>query len=71
MSVDYEPIQDFLKRVRSIGKAAGGKKELRLSLEEANRLAVNIAELMTALAKDNATEEVYEIVLDGGALKTT
>jgi hypothetical protein len=67
MGVDYEPIRDFLKRVRSLGKTSGAKKELRLSLEEANRLAVNIAELMTQLASENGEEEVVQIVLDGGS----
>jgi hypothetical protein len=67
MTVDYQPIQDFLKRVRSLGNTSGAKKELRLSIEEANRLAVNIAELMTDLARGSNEEEVVQIVVDGGS----
>lgn len=69
--VDYEPIQDFLKRVRAVGNSGGGKKELRLSFDEANRLAVNLAELLAAATRENSKDEVLQIVVDGGDFTST
>ena len=63
--MNYEPIDNFLARVRKLNR---GAKDMRLSFEEAQLLAINIAELMSQLNKDNQKAVVVAApsVIDGG-----
>jgi hypothetical protein len=63
---DFTPIENFLQRARGLGGSRS--KELRLSLEEATTLAINVGELLVKLAKAEQAEpeETIELVVSGG-----
>ncbi len=61
----FEAIDDFLARVRKLNKS---NKDFRLSYEEANALAVSLAELLAQLnqKKPVGSEVMTPSVIDGG-----
>ena len=64
--VNYEPIDDFLNRVRKLNKA---NKEMRLSYDEAQTLAITIGQMMSQLAKKGDSTPItasLPSVIDGG-----
>ena len=66
--MNYEPIEDFLARVKKLSRSAS--KDMRLSFEEANLLALNIGELMTQLKKNETgkpTKVDFPKIIDGGS----
>ena len=63
--MNYDPINDFLARVKRLQG-----KDMRLSFQEANLLAVNLAELLSQLnQKAPAATSVAPSVIDGGSFK--
>ncbi len=63
--MNYEPINDFLARVKRLSG-----KDMRLSFQEANLLAVNLAELLSQLnQKAPAATTSAPSVIDGGSFK--
>lgn len=64
--MNYEPIEDFLARVRRLNRSTS--KDMRLSFEEAQLLALNIGEMMTQLNKKGGDTKPVELpdVIDGG-----
>lgn len=69
--MNYEPIEDFLSRVKKLSRSAS--KDMRLSFEEAQLLALNIGELMTQLNKKSEGKGPVELptVIDGGTFPNT
>lgn len=66
--MNYEPIEDFLARVKKLSRSAS--KDMRLSFEEANLLALNIGELMTQLKKNETGKSAkidFPKIIDGGS----
>ena len=67
--VNFEPIDDFLGRVRKLNRA---NKEMRLSFEEAQTLAITIGQMMSELAKKKMEEPPISNtsrIMDGGLFK--
>lgn len=64
--MNYEPIENFLARVRKLNRSTS--KDMRLSFEEAQLLALNIGEMMTQLHKKGSEVKTVEFpeVIDGG-----
>ena len=60
----FEPIEDFLARVRKLNKA---NKDMRLSYEEANLLAISIAEMLAHLSKKPDPIVTAPTIIDGGS----
>ena len=67
---DFTPIEAFLERARLLTSTRS--RELRLSVEEATNLAINIGELLNQLSKKQlSTPEVVEVVMNGGDFTST
>ncbi len=69
----FEAIDDFLNRVKQLSRS--GSKDMRLSFQEANILAITIAELLTHVGKQataapaQSSAVVAPSVIDGGTFK--
>ena len=61
--MNYDPINNFLDRARKMSKSS---KELRLTYEETNTLAINLAQLLAEL-KQKGDSSTTSVVLDGGS----
>lgn len=68
------PLQQFIQQVK--GADAGRAKEVKLSIDQAKRLAFTLGEVMSRLEGDleklifenkTSPEEVIEVRVDGGA----
>jgi hypothetical protein len=67
------PLQQFIQQVRSAD--AGKAKEVKLTIDQAKKLAFTIGEVMSRLEGDleklvaenkSSTTEVIDVVMDGG-----
>ena len=69
----FEAIDDFLNRVKQLSRS--GSKDMRLSFQEANLLAITIAELLTHVSKQatatppQASSVAPPSVIAGGTFK--
>lgn len=61
-----DPVTSFLERVKQM--QTGRSKEMRMSYEEANKLALTIAQLVTEAAKKVEPDDGI-VVIRGGPLK--
>jgi hypothetical protein len=64
--MNLEPIHSFLERVKQM--QTGRSKEMRMSYEEANKLALTIAQLLVVEAKKVEPDDGV-IIISGGPLK--
>lgn len=61
----YEAIDEFLARVKQLSRA--GSKDMRMSFQEANNLALTLAEMLSQLNKQTPTVVASNpSVIDGG-----
>lgn len=65
-----DAIEEFLTRVKQLSRT--GSKDMRLSLQEANALAANLAELLYALNKraENNPPAALTGTIDGGTFNS-
>jgi hypothetical protein len=63
--MNYEPIDTFLTRAKQMTRS--GSKDMRLSLQEANMLAISIAELLGQLQRQAPVTALAPTVIDGGS----
>jgi hypothetical protein len=64
--MNLEPVNAFLERVKSMQN--GRSKEIRMTYEEANKLALTIAQLLTEKVKAVEPDDGI-VVISGGSLK--
>jgi hypothetical protein len=64
--MNLEPVSAFLERVKQM--QTGRSKEMRMSYEEAHKLALTIAQLMTEKVK-NIEPDDGVVIVSGGTLK--
>ncbi len=64
--MNYEPIDAYLKRVKQLQG-----KDMRLSFQEAQMLAISLGELLSRLNQQTAapTSSAAPSVIDGGTFK--
>jgi hypothetical protein len=68
--MNFEPIDAFLTRVKQLSRT--GSKDMRLSFQEANLLAISLAELLAQLNKAGSAATSTAgapAVIDGGTFK--
>lgn len=63
--MNLDPVHQFLERVKQM--QTGRSKEMRMSYEEANKLALTIAQLLVVEAK-KVTPDDGTIIISGGSL---
>lgn len=62
--MNYDAINDFLSRVKRLSHQ--GSKDMRLSFQEANILAITIGELLVEAQRQTPTSTAAPTVIDGG-----
>ncbi len=63
----YDAIESFFARTKQM--QTGRSKEMRMTYEEAQALALAIGQLLVKEAKANAKEETGPLIISGGSLK--